>query len=227
MRSYIKTHGQKAFVQLTKKSALAGLFISIGAMFSMSVAKCGNLAQGVCFSVGLFCVLCCEANLFTGYIPSIQSVWNGKVTYKTLFIRLTLIWTFNLVGAFILALMALQIHMDASVVATAKASMPCHELFIKSILCNVMVCFAAWSYKTNRHKDTHIVDAAVSCVLPVACFVACGFEHSIADMFYMLLGLTQGVVSALDCAYVTGVATIGNFVGGVVFSWLTHEGSAL
>ena len=224
MKSYIKTHGKKAFVQLMKKSALAGLFISIGAMFSMSVAKCGNLAQGVCFSVGLFCVLCCEASLFTGYIPSIQSVWNGKLTYKTLFIRLALIWTFNLVGAFILALMALQIHTDASIVATTKASMPCHELFIKSILCNVMVCFAAWSYKTNRHKNTHIVDAVVSCILPVACFVACGFEHSIADMFYMSLGMMQGTVSPIGFAYVIGVATIGNVVGGVAFSWLTYDG---
>ena len=212
-------------VLAVKKSVLAGVFISLGAMFSMSVAQYGNLAQGICFSVGLFGVLCTSANLFTGGILVANAVWDGKTAFSDALVWLVKVWAFNLVGAVILALMASQMNFNASSIATAKASMPYHELFIRSVLCNIMVCFAVWVHnKSGYHK--RIINVLAACVLPVACFVACGFEHSIADMFYMSLGLIQGAVSALDCAYVIGVATIGNVVGGVVFSWLTYEGSA-
>ena len=218
-------YGKNAFMPMVKKSVMAGAFIALGAMFSMAVAQYGNLAQGICFSVGLFGVLCCNAKLFTGSILTVQSAWDNRTTYKELFASLASIWSFNLVGAVILALMASQTHFDASMIATAKSQLPCHELFIRSVLCNVMVCFAVWAYKKSACGKNRLVDVASACVLPVACFVACGFEHSIADMFYMSLGMMQGAVSPISFAYVICVATIGNVVGGVVFSWLAYDRS--
>jgi formate/nitrite transporter FocA (FNT family) len=68
-----------------------------------------------------------------------------------------------------------------------------------------------------------VLDALASCLLPVACFVACGFEHSVADMLYMPLGWLQGAVSLADCMRVILTATVGNMVGGIGFAWMVRK----
>jgi formate/nitrite transporter FocA (FNT family) len=130
------------------------------------------------------------------------------------------VWALNLLGAVTISLMASQIGFDATVIATAKAAMSWHELLIRAVLCNVLVCLAVWTFNHGEHTAASVLAASV---LPVACFVACGFEHSVADMLYMPLGLLNGAVSVIDCARVIGVATIGNMVGGMGFAWLVRD----
>ena len=66
-------------------------------------------------------------------------------------------------------------------------------------------------------------ESFIAALLPVACFVACGFEHSVADMLYMPLGMMQGAVGLIDCVRVILLATVGNVLGGIAFSWMVHE----
>ena len=84
----------------------------------------------------------------------------------------------------------------------------------------MLVCFAVWAFNHSEHTA---VNALVASVLPVACFVACGFEHSVADMLYMPLGYLQGAVSMADCVRVIFMVTVGNMVGGIAFAWMVRE----
>ena len=208
----------------TRMSILAGVLIAIGALFSIAAKQYGNVVQGVCFSVGLFGVLCCGAKLFTGSVLSIQAVWGKQSTIQDVLRLWATSWALNLVGAVTIALMASQMGFDATGITQAKASMPPHELLIRAALCNVMVCMAVWTRQKGVHGGWDSPESALaSCVLPVACFVACGFEHSVADMLYMPLGLLQGAVNVWQCAYVILLATVGNVIGGIAFAWLVWE----
>lgn len=214
-----------------KKALLAGVLISVGALFSIAANPYGNVVQGLCFSVGLFGVLCCNASLFTGRVLAVQEIWRGNINVTDLIVLLVTVWVLNLIGAVCVAAMATIIHFDASYAAQFKAALPWHELLIRAVLCNVLVCLAVWTYRETwrsgweRNRNSSLVlDAVASCVLPVACFVACGFEHSVADMLYMPLGVMQGSVGLIDCVRVILLATIGNVIGGIAFSWLVYEG---
>ena len=215
---------------IIKKSILAGVLIAIGALFSMSASSYGPVVQGLCFSVGLFGVLCTGARLFTGSVLAVETVWRKETTISDVLVMCVTIWAMNLLGAVTIACMALYIGFDATAIAQAQAALPWHELLIRAVLCNVLVCLAVWTYNETwrsgweRNRSSSLVlDALASCLLPVACFVACGFEHSVADMLYMPLGMMQGAVTLADCAMVIGIATIGNVVGGVAFAWLVRE----
>lgn len=203
-----------------RKSVLAGALIAIGALFSMAAAPYGPVVQGLCFSVGLFGVLCTGARLFTGSVLAVEYVWRKETAASDVLVMWLTIWTFNLLGAFVVALAALACGFDAVPVAAAKAAIPWHELLVRAALCNVLVCFAVWTF---NHGERTALSALVASILPVACFVACGFEHSVADMLYLNLGLMQGAVTPLDVIRVLLLATVGNVVGGVAFAWLVRE----
>lgn len=208
---------------IIKKSVLAGVLIAMGALFSMSAASYGPVTQGLCFSAGLFGVLCTGARLFTGSVLAVETVWRKETTISDVLVMWATIWAMNLLGAVTIALMALCMGFDATAIAQAKAALPWHELLVRAVLCNVLVCLAVWTYKKGDCQDMYLVDALLASVLPVACFVACGFEHSVADMLYMPLGMMQGAVTPLDVIRVLLLATIGNVVGGVAFAWLVRE----
>lgn len=207
--------------QSEKKAILAGVLIAIGALFSIAATKYGNVVQGFCFSVGLFGVLCCGARLFTGQVLGIQDCWRGNVSVGQLFTTWAHTWAYNLLGSVAIASIAHYAGFDASNAVWAKALMPAHVIFLRAILCNVMVCLSVWCYRCFGGGP---VNAFFSALLPVACFVACGFEHSIADMLYMSLGLMAKSISAYTFLRVVLIATAGNVVGGTLFSWLMFEG---
>lgn len=205
---------------IMRKSILAGVLIAIGALFSIAAKPYGNVVQGLCFSVGLFGVLCCGARLFTGQVLMVSTIWDKDCTASDVFVLWVTVWSWNLFGAVTIALMASQMGFDASVIAQTKAAMPWHELLTRAVLCNVLVCMAV-GIGNARPEIEH---KFLACLLPVACFVACGFEHSVADMLYMPLGFLRNAVSFADCAYVIGMVTVGNVIGGTAFAWLMWEG---
>ena len=206
--------------QSEKKAILAGALIAIGALFSIAATKYGNVVQGFCFSVGLFGVLCCGARLFTGQVLGIQDCWRGNVSVGQLLTTWAHTWAYNLLGSVVVAAIAHFAGFDATKVVWSKTLTPTYVIFCKAILCNVMVCLSVWCY---RYSGGGPVNAFFFTLLPVACFVACGFEHSIADMLYMSLGLMAKTVSAYAFLRVVLVATVGNVIGGTLFSWLVYE----
>jgi formate/nitrite transporter FocA (FNT family) len=97
--------------------------------------------------------------------------------------------------------------------------MPWGEILVRAFFCNIMVCLAV----NCGRWATSVADWFFACLMPVACFVTCGFEHSIADMFYMLLGLFNGGVDAVGVIYVLAVSVAGNVIGGTAYAVLGYE----
>jgi formate/nitrite transporter len=114
-------------------------------------------------------------------------------------------------------------------IAAAKTALPFWEAFFKGVLCNLLVCLALWIAMAGRS----VTDKVLAVVFPVSAFVAAGFEHSVANMYFISLGIflrdtvSAGVdVSALDWGgFVTNLVpvTLGNIVGGSVMVALVYH----
>ena len=135
----------------------------------------------------------------------------------------------NLVGAAGLALLVFlsghasmnggAVAAAALRIATAKAELPIGELFFRGVLCNVLVCMAAWMAMAGRS----VADKAVAIVFPITAFVAAGFEHSIANMYFFPLAMLLGApLTMLDLLRNLGPVIAGNLVGGSVLVALVY-----
>ena len=233
-------------------AVMAGLFIGMGGMFMLLVKGDASLSfapsallGGFAFSLGLFAVLVAGAELFTGNSLMLQGFLSGKYTLASLLRSWCVVYAGNLVGSLLLvALLRLAnfagMHGGAVgsamvSVAAAKCALPWSVAFGRAIMCNVLVCLAVWMGFAGRT----VVDKFLCAALPVTAFVACGFEHCVANMFFIPMGMVtvasgvipEGVdISALG---MTGAlsnlsaATLGNVVGGAVLFagiyWLAYK----
>ena len=231
---------------------LAGGFIGLGAMFFTLVVSDASLSfavarvlGGVAFSLGLILVVVAGAELFTGNNLLVMATVAGRIPALRFFQNLVVIYVANFVGAVGLAgLVALSDHwlMGNSAVgkaalnlAAAKCALPFGEAFFKGVLCNVLVCLAVWVAMAGRT----VTDKVLAIVFPITAFVACGFEHSVANMYFIPLGifLRESVTTAsttnLDALHWLGLArnllpvTLGNLVGGAgmvgLVYWVIHR----
>jgi formate transporter len=104
-------------------------------------------------------------------------------------------------------------------IAMAKAQLPIGEAFFRGVLCNVLVCMAVWMALAGRS----VTDKIVAVVFPITAFVAAGFEHSIANMYFMPLGMLLGApIGAVDMIRNLVPVIAGNLVGGSVFVALVY-----
>ncbi|HET9978481.1 MAG TPA: formate/nitrite transporter family protein [Burkholderiaceae bacterium] len=207
---------------------LAGAFVGLGALlFTLVASDAGlgfaatRLVGGLVFSLGLVLVTVAGAELFTGNNLIVMAWASGQVSTAGLLRNWALVCAANLVGAAGLAVLVWlsghpamnqgAIARTAIGIASAKADLPWVEAFFRGVLCNVLVCMAVWMAFAGRS----VADKAVAIVFPITAFVAAGFEHSIANMYFfplaMLLGAPLGVGDML--ANLLPVVT-GNIVGG-------------
>ena len=210
---------------------LAGAFISFGAMFFCLFTSDSSLpfavqraGGGACFCLGLVLVLCCGAELFTGNSLMVCSLLSRKIGVGALLRNWVTVWLGNLVGSLVVVLLVYASQMAAGVI------------FAKGILCNVLVCLAVWIGFSARS----VVDKVLGIFLPITAFVACGFEHCVANMFFLPSGflmnsLGVGAPGAVALGGVVGnilIATLGNIVGGVAvgvaywFAYRSREANA-
>lgn len=216
---------------------LAGAFIAFGALFFCLVTSDAQLPfavsrvlGGMCFCLGLVLVVCCGAELFTGNIMMMGAVGTGRLSWGTILKNWALVWLGNLAGS--LVAVALVYFADVAAmnggavgeamvsVASGKAVFDVPVLFFRGVLCNVFVCLAVRIAFSSRA----IADKVVGVILPVTAFVACGFEHCIANMFFLPMGLLQnmagvGALGAVDPAAIAlnlVVVTLGNIAGGAL-----------
>lgn len=222
-----KAHLQ--FGPLMMLAVLAGVFIALGAMFftvAVTGAELGfginRVIGGVVFSTGLILVVVGGAELFTGN-NLIVMAWAGRqVATGQLLRNWSLVYIGNFAGAVAAALL---VHhsgtlglADGAVLATAtriaqtKVELPFVEAFVRGILCNILVCLAVWLSYAARH----VAGKILAIVPPIAAFVALGFEHSVANMYFIPLAIMAGA----DGVTLGGLAanlvpvTLGNIVGG-------------
>lgn len=226
---------------------LAGAFIAFGAMFMTTVITgagdlpwgLARLVAGLVFSLGLVLVIVGGAELFTGDALMIVAYASRRITISSLLRAWGLVYVGNIGGAVgTAALVFLAGHYGfaggavgktALVIASAKAGLPTVQLFFLAVLCNVLVCLAAWmSFGARSAADKVLV-----IVPPIAAFVAAGFEHSIANLYFLPYALAIKYLArpefwtasgahatdyaALDAAnalHNIAVATAGNLIGG-------------
>ncbi len=215
---------------------LAGAFIGFGAlMFTLIVSDASlgfavsRLVGGLAFSLGLFMVVVAGAELFTGNNLLAMAWASGRITSIELLRNWFIVALANLAGAVGLAVLVwLADHAaanDGAVaratvrIATAKVQLSWEVAFFRGALCNVLVCMAVWMAMGARS----VTDKFVAVVLPVTAFVAAGFEHSIANMYFFPLAMLLGApISVADALRNLVPVIAGNIVGGSVLVALVY-----
>ncbi len=216
---------------------LAGAFIGLGSlMFTLvaSDASLGFAAQrfggGLVFSLGLVLVIVAGAELFTGNSLIVMAWASRRVSTPELLRNWGVACAANLVGA---AGLALLVHWSGVMqalnqgaagqavwkIAAAKAALPWAEAFFRGVLCNVLVCMAVWMTLAGRS----VSDKVLAIVFPITAFVAAGFEHSIANMYFFPLAMLLGApLGAGDMLRNLVPVIAGNIVGGSVLVALVY-----
>lgn len=235
---------------------MAGAYVGFGGLFATSVtfdipAEMGiavkKLIGGGAFSIGLMLVIIAGAELFTGNTLMISSIITGRITWPNVLARWTLVYFANFLGSIILALLFYYsglwktggdaLGIAAVKTAYAKVHLTFGEALIRAIGCNWMVCLAVWMALSARQT----VGKIFAVFFPIMGFVAIGFEHCVANMYFIPVGifLTRwaGISpEGLDVNSITWGAfalkslvpvTIGNIIGGVVFVGLGYWGAYL
>jgi formate transporter len=215
---------------------LAGAFIGLGALAYTLVAAdatLGTAAQrllgGLAFSLGLVMVTVAGAELFTGNNLLAMAWAGGQVSTGELLRNWAIVAASNLVGAAGLAALAWAaghggldggaVGRTVQRIALAKVQLPWQEALFRGVLCNVLVCMAVWMALAGRS----VVDKVVAVVFPVTAFVAAGFEHSIANLYFFPLAALLGAPLDAAAAAASLLAVVaGNIVGGSVLVALTY-----
>ena len=211
-------------VTLVTLGVLGGAFIGFGAIFA-NVALTGaegalpfglaRVVAGLVFTVGLGLVLVGGAQIFTGDVLMVMAWASGRLAAGRVLRAWALVWVGNLAGALGTALLALlaghhrfgggQVGLTALRTAEAKAALPFGEAFVLAVLCNTLVCLAVWMSLSSR-LPAH---RAIVIVLPIAAFVAPGFEHTVANMYVLGFGLAVKAAAAEGFWQVVGAGPGG------------------
>ncbi len=233
-------------------AVLAGAFIAFGAMFYTLAVTGSDLGfgptrvlGGVVFSIGLILVIVGGAELFTGNNLIVMAWASRQVTLSGLLRNWVIVYAGNFVGSvatvFLVALSGTldigggSVAVTAVKIAAAKTQLPFLEALVRGVLCNTLVCLAVW-----LAFAAHTVPGKVVAVIfPVTAFVALGFEHSVANMYLIPIGIwaagDPAVVSAtgLGTGALAGMnpagfaanlvpVTVGNVFGGSVLVALVY-----
>ena len=217
-------------ITLALLGVLAGAFVGLGAwMFALvaSDASLGfaasRLLGGLAFSLGLILVTIAGAELFTGNNLIAMAWASGRVSSGELLRNWLIALAANALGAAGLALLVFlsgravlnQGAVGEAVIriATAKAGLPLVQALFSGVLCNVLVCMAVWMALAGRS----VTDKVLAIVFPITAFVAAGFEHSVANLFFFPLALLLGAPLGLGDVLGNLLPVIaGNIVGGSV-----------
>ena len=225
---------------------LAGAYIAFGCFFSTTVSSdavdtlgfgVSKLLAGFTFSVGLILVVVAGGELFTGNNLMLAGALHGKLTTATMLLRWAAVWAANFAGSLMVAgitfgggmwhLNSDHIGVAALKVAAAKTSLTFMQALLRGIGCNWLVCLAVWMSVAARQVSGKIL----AIVFPITAFVAVGYEHCVANMYFIPLGIwlrgtelgaTQGIkMDHLDWSgcFLGNLlpVTIGNIIGGGVF----------
>lgn len=225
------------FTQTMTLGVLAGVFIAFGAMFytvaiTDSILGFGptRLLGGLAFSLGLVLVVIAGAELFTGNNLIVIAWAERKISTRLLLRNWCIVYLANFVGAagcaWIVALSGVFQAHDGAVASTVtniaegKLALSSSQAFFRGILCNVLVCLAVWLCVAAHSVSGKILAIA----FPITAFVALGFEHSIANMYLLIVAGLQPdySVSATDIALNLLPVTAGNIIGGSVFVALVY-----
>ena len=228
-------------------AVLAGAFIAMGAVFATATTAGTSalpygvvrLLAGLTFSLGLILVVVAGAELFTGNNLIVMAWASRRVSTLRLLRNWGIVYAGNVVGAIATAALLYAgkqyelgggaIGDQALSIATAKTSLGWGQALVLGMFCNALVCLAVWLCYSARTT----ADKVLAIILPIAAFVAAGFEHSVANMYFIPYGLfvksnAAFVASQPDLPNLSNLTwgrflwhnlvpvTIGNIVGGAL-----------
>lgn len=215
-------------------SILAGMYIAIGGACSVIMSgmsanldlAINKVLSAVVFCIGIVAVSLGGAELFTGNIMMGMAFLNRSISLKELLKSWGIVWIFNFVGAIFVAWLfyastIFNENMSNILLSIAdkKLNLDFYAAFLRGIQCNILVCLAVWL--SISAKDVAGKLMAVS--FPVFVFVIGGFEHVVANMFYlpaaMMLGKEASLFSVMGNLM---PVTIGNIIGGLILAALYH-----
>ena len=241
----IQTARKKAELSIPKMlllSGMAGAFIALGAVAANVVsstienAALAKLLAGCVFPVGLIMVLIAGSELFTGNCLMFAAVLHREIRLCDMLKNWFFVYLGNFIGGFIVAALVAYSgqfgFFDCAVAVTtikaaaAKTSLSIVEALLRGVLCNILVCIAVWM----SFSGTTVTEKVAAVFMPVMVFVLAGFEHSVANMYYIPAGLfamlndtyaaAAAGIAGLDSLTIFGmlknlfVVSVGNILGG-------------
>lgn len=192
------TKATESTIKLLVLGILAGAFIALGAIFATTITAGDDLGfagarllGGLVFSLGLILVVLAGAELFTGNNLIVMAVASGKVTPLQLMRSWTIVYLGNFIGAVSMALLMLiseqylqgggAIGARILAIGSAKTSLDFVPAMALGVLCNLLVCLAVWLCMCARSAT----DKILAIIFPITAFVAAGFEHCVANMYFV------------------------------------------
>lgn len=225
---------------------LAGAFVALAAIASTTVATAAGsnlhfgltrLLSGLIFSFGLMLIVLAGAELFTGNNLIVMAWASRRISSRALLRNWLLVYIGNAIGAVATAVLLYlsgqyrfaggEIGATALAIAQHKAQLDFIPALALGVLCNALVCLAVW-LTMGAHTTT---DKILACIFPITAFVAAGFEHSIANLYFIPIAQ---FIQNWDQAFVAGLGvnfpnisltdllnnlipvTIGNIIGGAI-----------
>lgn len=197
---------------------MAGAFIAMGGVVFLSLDN--KIVGAFMFSLGLFAVCTLKYNLFTGKVGYLFC--NDVKTYLPWCL---MVWVGNLVGSIIVAELVRLTRVAPGIIEKStklvqvKADDSLISLFVLGIFCNIMVVHAVDQYLNNPHE----IGKYLGIVMSIMVFILCGFEHCIADMFYIQMARmwnSQTIIALI-------VITLGNVLGGILIPTMRNINTKL
>lgn len=220
---------KSSFLQVMVMGLLAGVFIGFGAMLATRLGALitfdkgiSTMVSGAVFSIGLMLVVIAGAELFTGNNLMFMSVLSGDAKFNDMIMKWIIVYISNFLGAILLAWMMYESGLLTGVVgdkavaiAQSKAGLVFFPALIRGILCNWLVCLAVWMALASQD----VVGKIFGMFFPVMMFVAAGFEHSIANMYFIPVGIMLDPATVTWGGFFSNLlpVTIGNIIGGAFF----------
>ncbi len=215
----------------------AGVYISLGAHADITIMQTFKhidvgvmkFLGGAVFPIGLVLVLIAGGELFTGNCLMTMALVDKKITFRQMLKNWTLVYIGNFIGAILLVLTLIKVgayHEGtptaelAISIATGKTTYSFSQIFLKGIFANVLVVLAVWI----AYGAQDITSKIIGMWFPVMTFVMLGFEHSIANMFFLPLARYIGFDITWAQIWTKNIipATLGNIVGGAIIIPLTY-----
>ena len=223
-----KRKGNLPLLKMFFLAILAGMFIGFGcvsfltmtASYKGETAIYGKLFGAGSFAIGLMLVIFFGAELFTGNCLMPIAVLEKKITLKQLLRNWLVVYGGNAVGSYLFAyiLFASGLFSGEAMktniinVANAKVGMGFTAAVMRGILCNILVVFALWFQSAAPDMGGKVL----AIIFPIMVFVFCGYEHSIANMFFLPMGQLMGAEVSTLTAWANNIlpVTLGNIIGG-------------
>jgi formate/nitrite transporter len=245
------------WLAVTILGILAGAYVAFGGLFSTTItfdaaAHLGTgvskMLQGMAFSLGLMLVVIAGGELFTGNNLMVSSVMSGRISFRTMMLRWGVVFITNFFGSMLIVLLFYYsglwktgdgaLGAAAVKIAYTKINLPFGQALVRAIGCNWLVCLAVWMALSARQT----IGKIFAIFFPVMAFVAMGFEHNVANMYFIPTGilfahrLPLHIPPEMDISTLTWFnfflknllpVTIGNIIGGGVFVGMSYWGAYL